>query len=374
MSKTARVLRFPERVTKPCPLSPDEIRASVEAYLLTPVDDRSPELLSSLLAGPEILFSLCDHFRNRRDSEPAEIAGECGRLYLWLRANMQSVGLFDESDYLLGEIALIAAGACRLLGRRDDAELWLDRAEGGYRHTVNAGPLLANVSYERISLQFEKGLHSRVLELLPSLSESFVKFGMDRESFKCGLVEVMSLTATSRKLEARGRLEEMRRTPSLSREADLEGAVFMELGESLSSDGQHQEAGEYFHRALHLLKTSNKPVMLAHLKSVIGESLRQQGQLVDAAEAYRAAIADYAGMAMATWVAYLRVVLSETLVALGRPREAEWEILQALPTIEEQKMVPEGFAAVALLRESVKRRNADPNALRDLREHLQKQN
>ena len=31
-----------------------------------------------------------------------------------------------------------------------------------------------------------------------------------------------------------------------------------------------------------------------------------------------------------------------------RPREAEWEILAALPTIEEQKMVPEGFAAVGV--------------------------
>jgi hypothetical protein len=37
-------------------------------------------------------------------------------------------------------------------------------------------------------------------------------------------------------------------------------------------------------------------------------------------------------------------------------------------------MVPEGFAAVALLRESVERRSADTGALRALREHLQSQN
>ncbi len=43
----------------------------------------------------------------------------------------------------------------------------------------------------------------------------------------------------------------------------------------------------------------------------------------------------------------------------------------ALPTIEEQKMVPEGFAAMALLKESVRRRKTDPNALRELREHVQ---
>jgi len=69
--------------------------------------------------------------------------------------------------------------------------------------------------------------------------------------------------------------------------------------------------------------------------------------------------------------AYIRVVLAETLIAASRHREAEWEILAALPTIEEQKMVPEGFAAMTLLKESVRRRKTDPVALRDLREHLQ---
>jgi hypothetical protein len=67
----------------------------------------------------------------------------------------------------------------------------------------------------------------------------------------------------------------------------------------------------------------------------------------------------------------MSLVIAESLLALGRDREAEWEILSALPTIDEEKMVPEGFAAVALLRESVQRRKTDPNALRELREHLQ---
>ncbi len=39
--------------------------------------------------------------------------------------------------------------------------------------------------------------------------------------------------------------------------------------------------------------------------------------------------------------------------------------------LEERKMVPEGFAAVALLKESVGRRKTDPTALRELREHPQ---
>ena len=57
-----------------------------------------------------------------------------------------------------------------------------------------------------------------------------------------------------------------------------------------------------------------------------------------------------------------------------RPREAEWELLAALPTINEQQMVPEGFAAVVLLQESVKQRKTDPQALSELRQYLQTSN
>jgi hypothetical protein len=62
--------------------------------------------------------------------------------------------------------------------------------------------------------------------------------------------------------------------------------------------------------------------------------------------------------------------LAQTLLEAGQPREAEWQILAALPTIDEEKMVPEGFAAVALLRESVRQRKTDPKALLELREYL----
>ena len=46
--------------------------------------------------------------------------------------------------------------------------------------------------------------------------------------------------------------------------------------------------------------------------------------------------------------------------------QAEWEVRAALPIIEEEKMVPEGFAALTLLRESLRRRKLDRQALRNL--------
>jgi hypothetical protein len=67
-------------------------------------------------------------------------------------------------------------------------------------------------------------------------------------------------------------------------------------------------------------------------------------------------------------------VVAEILLEMCREREAEWEILAALPAIDEIRMVPEALAAVALLRESVARRKTDSSALRQLRSRLEATN
>jgi hypothetical protein len=65
-------------------------------------------------------------------------------------------------------------------------------------------------------------------------------------------------------------------------------------------------------------------------------------------------------------VAALHLVVADLLLNQGAEAQAEWEIRAALPIIDEEKMVPEGMAAYALLRESVRRRKIDQNALRDV--------
>jgi hypothetical protein len=75
---------------------------------------------------------------------------------------------------------------------------------------------------------------------------------------------------------------------------------------------------------------------------------------------------------MDSLAAYVRIVLAETLLASGREGEATLEIIAALPVIEELELVQEGVAAVALLRESLRRQKADPEALKALRVQIQK--
>lgn len=372
MPETARILQFPRRAAGRS-ISPEEARAAAEDYLATLSGDRSADVIDAALSEPDILLTICSALRELRDSEPLRVADEAPRLYRWLSDSCMRIGVFDERDYFLGESAFLAGTVFRVLGRREEAELWLDRAEASFRHTVNPAPALANVSYIRLALHYDMGRYKRVIELIPSLIGSFQKLGMHVEVLKCRFLEAASLKSASRVVESRERLERLRQEPELTADGTLHGLVLSNLGELLSAEGRHEEAFAVYQEALVAHSQSGKPLVGAHLKSALAESLRNQGSLLKAVEFYRAAIADYASLGMRTVVANLRVVVTETLLALDRPREAEWEILQALPTIEEQKMVPEGFAAVALLRESVKRRKADPNALRELREHLQKQ-
>jgi hypothetical protein len=68
----------------------------------------------------------------------------------------------------------------------------------------------------------------------------------------------------------------------------------------------------------------------------------------------------------------MHLVIADLLLDQGAEAQAEWEIRAALPIIDEEKMVPEGMAAYALLRESLRRREIDRGALRDLNNHLPK--
>lgn len=369
MSETGRVLRFRSRQV-PATVSAEDFQRLTRTFLATAVDKRSEELEATTLSNPDCFLAICAELKARCDAEPAVIFDEAARLYRWVETNEGSLGLFDERDYFLGESALTAGNAARQLGMRDEAECWYDRAEAGFRHTVNPAPLLANVAYARLTLYYDRRQYQRVFDLLPSLTTSYRKLGMSRERLKCDFLAAMALKESSRIDEAMAKLETVRQDHSLSAEPGLEALVSVHYGELLSSKGKYAEAVACLKEVSTREAARTQPLVAAHLKSAMAEAFRQQGMLGQAAEALQGAAEEYAAAGMSTLEAYLRIVLAETLIALSRNREAEWQIAAALPTIEEQKMVPEGFAAVTLLRESVTRRRADSVALRQLREQL----
>ena len=373
MSESARILQFPRRKERAF-LSPEEAESVAIGYLKTPDVERTDELRDAFICDAEVLTAICKELRDRKDVAPPFVLAEATDLYAWIARRAQVVGLFDERDYFLGELALIAAIAARYVGDKDETERWLDRSEASFRLTVNPGPLLSNVAYARLSLKFDRARFDDVLELLPALLASFERLGMKSEGFKARFLEAAALRDAGRLEDSFGRLQALRDELVRHEDAGLLGQVLVLMGNHLGAHQRFEEAVQAYEAALPNIKKGNRPIALAELKWSIGDTYRVQGACSKALDSYRAAQRDLLSLGLKPRVANVGLAIAESLLALGRPREAEWEILQALPTIEEQKMVPEGFAAVALLRESIKLQKADPNALRDLREHLQKQN
>src|SRR4029453_15773252 len=189
MSLSSNVLqfRFP-RSSDAMPLSPKAAEQAARDFLSIPIGDRSDEDRDRSLGNSDIVMGISGVLGEWRDSAPSVVAEEAADAYRWISQPGCHLGLFDERDYFIGQAALLAVIATRHIVRREEAFLWLDRAEAGFRHTLNPAPGLANVAYARLALRFEMGRYQDVRELAPSLESSFRKLQMHGESVKCRLL------------------------------------------------------------------------------------------------------------------------------------------------------------------------------------------
>ena len=370
MSDTARVLQFPTKCLSRTALTPIQASCVAREYWSLKPEARTSEVRSRALSNPDVLVSVLGLLRDREQVAPGLVAEEASAIYFWVETADWAFGSFDERDYFLAESAYLAGNSSRLLGNRENAIRWLDRADANFRHTVNPAPGLANVAFVRLALQFEIGNLARVLETIPLVRSSFERLGMSSGVAKSLLLHAMTLKCNGQVKNALELLEPVLGWEESKLDLALRGRIVSELGDLYQLDGRFELAMTAYGEALGLLRKCETTAATADLKMFVGEAYRQRDSLSVALEAFRAAAADYQELGLTTRLAYLRVFIAETLLRLNRNREAEWEILAALLTIEEKKMVPEGFAAVALLKESVRRRKTDTNALRELREHL----
>lgn len=370
MSSRSNVLAFPPRPARSW-LSPREAEGAARDYFAVPAAERGEEHNALFLSSPDILLAICSVLGNQRDTAPAFVETEAAAIHKWISRPSCDLGLFDEKDYFLGQTALLAGIAARHTGHREEAFLWLDRAESGFRHTMNPAPGLANVAYARLTVRFEIGRYQDVLELSPSLESSFIKLGMPAEAAKCRLLTASTLKLAGRHTDAIELLDSLSQSPTLRADSPLRAQVLAELGDLRQLEGQLELALAAFKEASTLLQNMDLSPVKATVKMYLGGVYKSLGRFDEAISAFRASQEEFAGLAMRPYVAYLHLVIAETLLEEKRDRQAEWEILAALPAIEEMKMVPEAFAAVALLRESVARQKTDPAALQKLRTYIQ---
>jgi len=371
MPDTARILPFRARPVAAA-YSREEAAAKAAAYIATPANQRTLASLDEVLADGDVLMALIARLWEIINTSPASVADEASQVHKWVTSREPRHFFFDERDYFLGESALLAGASLRLLGKREETERWLDRSDAAFRHTVAPAAHLARVSYTRLALRYDQHRHEELVELTPSVSLTFKKLGMVIDYAKCEFLQAMSLKQLGRLDESATLLEGL----ATGRHADagLTGMVLVNLGDLRADQGQLDKATLAYAQASPLLQQAKRYAALADLKMMLGGMLQRTGQLTAAIEALRESVKDHLDLGMETRAAYVRLVVAGALLEAQRPREAEWEILAAMPTLDEQKMATEAAGALALLRASVQQRKTDPKALLRLRECLQGNN
>jgi tetratricopeptide (TPR) repeat protein len=330
------------------------------------------ELVHEYTAGPispdepETILAVCRKLRDQLDASPLRAREEAEFFYRFLAEPKRPIGLFDEREYFLGEIALIAGTAYRILARRDEARRWLDRSEAYFRLTVNAVADWARVSYQRLALLLEERRFEELLEQLPNLMDSFNRLDMTEDALKCRFLEGLSWVETGDLTLAVSSFDKLRWEAGKVRSEKLLAFALVNLVHVHGMLGNTEEALSCSREALPVLAGIGNRIHVGKVHWGIGSLLRAKGQLGGAVEVYRSAQDEFRKLGMVADVASTRLMIADLLLELGQEKAALKEILATLPTIDEYKMVPEGVAALTLLRESARQQKVNHQALRDL--------
>lgn len=357
------ILRFPSADAR---LSAEEGRAAAQRALGVQIPQRAGRARELRLENPELLLSVADMLTRRIEASPDNVREEADFFYRFLETPRRKIGEFDEREYFLGEFAYLAGGANRILFHRDDARRWFDRAESNFVQTANPGVHFARLAYQRLALAAEERRFDEVLELAPVWSESSRKLGLIEEALKTRFLEGLALWETGSPDPAIALFEQIYREAEAIAATRLIAQAANNLAHFHSTLGRPDEALAYSLKALPLLQKLDSRVHLAKLRWSIGDLFRNQNRFADAIESYRDALRESEEIGLRGDTAALHLVLADALLQMGQEAQAEWEVRAALPILDEEKMVPEGLAALSLLRESVRRRKIDRQALRSL--------
>jgi tetratricopeptide (TPR) repeat protein len=352
-------------------LANGDVRAAAERAIAAPIADRSSRVGDLKLEDPEVLLCVCEILHSRLDTAPSPVRDEAEFFYCFLDKPARPIGIHDEREYFLGELSLTAGTASRILFRIAEAKVWFQRAEANVALVQNANAHRARVAYQRLALMAEEQRFQEVLKLAPLWAATFRRLEMVDDAIKCRFLEATAHYEAGNLRGAigiyLGILEDVNRAGNTR----LAAQALTNLARLHADLGETEAALSFAQNSLPLLQQLGSQVHLVKLRWGMGELLRKQNKRGGALEAYRQALTDAAELGMRGDVAALHLVIADLLLEAGQEAQAEWEIRAALPIIDEEKMVPEGIAALSLLRESLRRRQIDKQALRELHRYFQ---
>lgn len=343
-------------------------RETLRDFLALPFEQRSTSLNDRFLSDACVLLASLLRLARLRDVMPRSIAREAQQLYAWITENALARPE-EETAWFAAHAALYTSGSLRFLGQLRAADQWLDVARSWLRDGPTRAALEGQIEYARLSILYCSGRYESLLQAIPRLWASFDRQGMEADAAKASFLEASALKAVGNG-SALGRFLQLAKSPAVRRNSSLLGLCLVNAADLSAQEGRCESAMALLAEARPLIEEAGISWGIAHLESVVGELLRDQGHLAGAIAAYGCSIATYLEGGFSSQGAYVRVILAQTLIAAGRDAEAIVELLAALPVIERESLAREGVAAAALLRASLQRYQADPQALRALREQL----
>ena len=341
-------------------------RECLEYFCGIPVGERSAELDASFLADPEILFFLCSILREERNTLPQKALDTARAAFDWVDRNFHPTGFEDERLYFLSHMASTISTSLRWLGARDESDRWLCRCEEFNRNIRGAELGQAWIDLTRMIVAHEMGSQREVIEQLGSVRLRLESLGMETLLVSADLLLAAHLRGVG---EVERSLEPLRRSlnsPVLRGKPLLRAFTLLSLSDSYALSELIEQSDQCFESASSILSQSEGSSIVAWMNLVAGERFRLQAEPLATLQAYRAARRAYEYYGMQTGAAYARLLTADILLGLGRDREAEREIVAALPAIESARLLVEGVAAIRLLRESIRRQKVDATSLRYL--------
>lgn len=346
------------------------VRDCVTYFLMSARAEESAALSENFLVDAESLLTVTSVLRDLRNEHPAVVERKLPALREWVDLNFRPPSFRDEREYFLAELELSAAVCAKWAGCCQASLEIIERAKRLFSQTREAESGTLDAEVLRLSIRYETGHYDEVLRELPGLQTRLNSSGMATSLAKSWLLEGVALKSMGRVVESLRPLRLALESEPCRRSAVLRTFALGFLADSCILAGRRGEALNFLKAAAESLGEKDTPTARTHLKAVVGEGHRIDGDVSRAIAAYREAREEWQSLGAERWAAYTRLLTAEALLLTGREKECEAEVLAALPTIERLKMVAEGLSALALLRESVRRRRTNRTALRDVARHV----
>jgi tetratricopeptide (TPR) repeat protein len=237
---------------------------------------------------------------------------------------------------------------------------------------MGAAPLMAAIEHARLITLYQNRAYAQVRADSQALIRRFESLGMIDKALRARLLRGRALKELGEWEEAIGWLEEVHAEAMRSGDLLVGALALCDRSEMLSGQGHFNDAIAACRDAIELASQSDCGWVVANVQGTLGELLRDRGDLHSSIDAYTASVRSYEELEMWPLAAYTRVVLAESMLLAGLPAKALSMVVAALPVIERENLTHEAVAAIGILREAIRRQQADPHALGQLREQLQR--